>query len=161
MSGFYISLKIGIDLWESKSVLNFFAWKNHLQMCAYNPTLEKWMKNSIDSSPLSWSAEILQTRYDAQYSKNGETSQKWIVFPCGFKILFNKNFENGDFIFWSFNTSQKIAPFLPNFNSASVIEGRQQWKSVIMVVIPSVWRMIAVDFCLFEPRYHLSLFWPI
>ena len=33
-------------------------------------------ENSIDSSPLSWSAEILQTRYDAQYSKNGETSQK-------------------------------------------------------------------------------------
>ena len=64
-------------------------------------------ENSIDSSPLSWSAEILQTRYDAQYSKNGETSQKWIVFPCGFKILFNKNFENVDFIFWSFNTSPK------------------------------------------------------
>ena len=65
-----------------------------------------------------------------------------------------------DFIFWSFNTSKKIAPFLPNFNSASVIEGRQQWKSVIMVVIPSVWRMIAVDFCLFETTicHYFGLF---
>ena len=85
-------------------------------------------ENSIDSSPLSWSAEILQTRYDAQYSKNGETSQKWIVFPCGFKILFNKNFENVDFIFWSFNTSPKNCTFFAKFQLSQRYRGASTVK---------------------------------
>ena len=78
---FYISLKIGIDLWESKSVLKIFCIEkspsNFKCVCVHiTQNSRKMNENSIDSSPLSWSAEILQTRYDAQYSKNGETSQK-------------------------------------------------------------------------------------
>ena len=64
--------------------------------------------------------------------------------------------------FWllTFQISQKIAPFLKIFKLSQHYEGRQQWKSVIMVVIPSVWRMIAVDFCLFEPTicHYFGLF---